>query len=118
MAAVTSPGGGAAGGAGGAHGFEPGHADSVHDAQFDYYGRRLATASSDATVKLFDVLGGGHQHLADLVGHQGPVWQVRAPTARDPPPTPGPAPPAPRAPPSPPRGGGPPLPGREGPPGV
>ena len=53
MAAVASPG--AAGGAG-AHGFEPGHADSVHDAQFDYYGRRLATASSDATVKLFDVL--------------------------------------------------------------
>ena len=98
---MASPG--AAGGAG-AHGFEPGHADSVHDAQFDYYGRRLATASSDATVKLFDVLGGGHQHLADLVGHQGPVWQVRGPTARDPP---GARPSSPPGPPPlpPPRGG-------------
>ena len=28
-----------------------------HDAQLDYYGRRLATASSDRTIKLFDVEG-------------------------------------------------------------
>ena len=29
----------------------------VHDIQLDYYGRRLATCSSDCTVKIFDVVG-------------------------------------------------------------
>jgi hypothetical protein len=28
------------------------HDDMVHDAQLDYYGRRLATASSDRTIKV------------------------------------------------------------------
>lgn len=31
-----------------------------HDAQLDYYGRRLATCSSDKTIKLFDVVGATH----------------------------------------------------------
>ena len=90
--------------AGAAAGFDPGHAGPVHDAQFDYYGRRLATAGADARVKVFDVLSGGGgaaagggapaagagtpQTLGDLVGHEGPVWQVRAPA-----PPPHPAPP-------------------------
>lgn len=56
--------------------FESGHADMIHDAQLDYYGRRLATCSSDKTVKIFDVVGEQHVHLADLRGHEGPVWQV------------------------------------------
>lgn len=29
----------------------------VHDAAFDYYGKRLATCSSDCCVKVFDVVG-------------------------------------------------------------
>ena len=37
--------------------FESGHADMVHDAEFDYYGKRLATCSSDRTIKIFDVVG-------------------------------------------------------------
>eukprot|EP00894_Picocystis_sp_ML_P005393 jgi/Pico_ML_1/55910/g1522.t1 len=37
--------------------FETGHVDAVHDAQLDFYGKRLATASSDRTVRLFDVTG-------------------------------------------------------------
>jgi protein transport protein SEC13 len=57
--------------------FDTAHADMVHDAQLDYYGKRLATCSSDRAIKIFDVLGDSHQHVADLVGHQGPVWQVR-----------------------------------------
>jgi hypothetical protein len=57
--------------------FDTAHADMVHDAQLDYYGKRLATCSSDRAIKIFDVLGDTHQHVADLVGHQGPVWQVR-----------------------------------------
>ena len=32
-----------------------------HDAQLDYYGKRLATCSSDHTVKVFDVVGEGQQ---------------------------------------------------------
>ena len=48
----------------------------VHDAQLDYYGRRLATCSSDRTIKIFEISGEQHTHLADLKGHEGPVWQV------------------------------------------
>jgi WD40 repeat protein len=55
---------------------ESGHQDMVHDAQLDYYGRRLATCSSDRTVKVFDIVGDQQTHLADLRGHEGPVWQV------------------------------------------
>lgn len=32
-----------------------------HDAQLDYYGKRLATCSSDRTVKVFDVVDGEPQ---------------------------------------------------------
>jgi protein transport protein SEC13 len=47
-----------------------------HDAQMDYYGKRLATASSDRTVRVFDVAGQQQQLIAELKGHEGPVWQV------------------------------------------
>lgn len=56
--------------------FESGHADAVHDAVFDYYGKRLATCSSDRSIKVFDVAGEQVTHLADLSGHNGPVWQL------------------------------------------
>lgn len=56
--------------------FDSGHQDMVHDAQLDYYGRKLATCSSDRTIKVFDIVGDNHTHLADLRGHEGPVWQV------------------------------------------
>jgi protein transport protein SEC13 len=56
--------------------FDTGHGDLVHDTQFDYYGRRLATCSSDGIVRIFSVEQEPAQYLADLTGHQGPVWQV------------------------------------------
>ncbi|KAI8469235.1 MAG: COP-II coat subunit [Monoraphidium minutum] len=56
--------------------FEPGHVDMVHDVQFDYYGRRLATCSSDRTIKVFELSGDHRAQIADLRGHEGPVWQV------------------------------------------
>lgn len=56
--------------------FDTGHMDMVHDVQFDYYGRRVASCSSDRTIKVFDVAGGQPTQLADLVGHEGPVWAV------------------------------------------
>ncbi|CAN7137259.1 unnamed protein product [Brassica rapa subsp. narinosa] len=55
---------------------ETGHEDMVHDVQMDYYGKKVATASSDCTIKITGVNGGGSQHLATLTGHRGPVWQV------------------------------------------
>ena len=35
-----------------------------HDAQLDYYGKRLATCSSDRTVKVFDVVDGETQRTS------------------------------------------------------
>lgn len=31
-----------------------GHSDLIHDAQYDFYGKRVATCSSDRTIKIFD----------------------------------------------------------------
>jgi len=56
--------------------YDTGHADTVHDVQLDYYGRKLATASSDRTIKVFDVTGDQLTPLTTLHGHEGPVWQV------------------------------------------
>ncbi|KAJ2774170.1 GTPase-activating protein S13, partial [Coemansia nantahalensis] len=47
-----------------------------HDAQLDYYGKRLATCSSDGTIHLFEVDGKQQKFLEALKGHAGPVWQV------------------------------------------
>jgi len=52
------------------------HEDMIHDAQMDYYGKRLATCSSDRSVKIFEVSGSQYTHAATLQGHEGPVWQV------------------------------------------
>jgi protein transport protein SEC13 len=42
----------------------------------DYYGKRLATCSSDKTIKIFNVTKNTQTHETDLVGHDGPVWQI------------------------------------------
>ncbi|KAH7964690.1 hypothetical protein HPB49_000581 [Dermacentor silvarum] len=42
----------------------------------DYYGIRLATCSSDRSVKVFDIRNGTQKLVADLKGHEGPVWQI------------------------------------------
>lgn len=49
-----------------------------HDVQLDYYGKRLATASSDRMIKIFDVSPDQTQHQlsASIQAHEGPVWQV------------------------------------------
>ncbi|XP_022971254.1 protein transport protein SEC13 homolog B-like [Cucurbita maxima] len=59
------------------HKIETGHQDMVHDVQMDYYGKRIATASSDFTIKIISVSKkSDSQLLASLSGHKGPVWQV------------------------------------------
>lgn len=54
------------------------HKDMVHDSAIDYYGKRLATASSDYTVKIISIGGASARSelLATLSGHYGPVWRV------------------------------------------
>jgi protein transport protein SEC13 len=48
----------------------------IHDAQMDYYGRKLATCSSDCLVKIWEIDENIQKLLAELKGHEGPVWQV------------------------------------------
>jgi len=56
---------------------ETGHSDMIHDAQFDYYSKRLATCSSDRLIKVYDITGDQQYcHVADLGGHDGPVWEI------------------------------------------
>ncbi|KAH3677131.1 hypothetical protein WICMUC_001886 [Wickerhamomyces mucosus] len=52
------------------------HEDLIHDAVLDYYGKRLATSSSDKTIKIFEVENDEHKLVETLRGHEGPVWQV------------------------------------------
>ncbi|KEZ43007.1 hypothetical protein SAPIO_CDS5466 [Scedosporium apiospermum] len=54
----------------------PGHDDMIHDAVLDYYGRRLATCSSDRTIKIFEIDGESQRLLETLKGHEGAVWCV------------------------------------------
>ncbi|KAL4570749.1 hypothetical protein LXL04_026410 [Taraxacum kok-saghyz] len=56
---------------------ETGHTDTIHDVSMDYYGKRVASASSDATIRITSAPTGSNSHpLATLTGHYGPVWQV------------------------------------------
>jgi len=52
------------------------HEDMIHAAQMDYYGKRLATCSSDRTIKIFENINDTLRPVADIKGHEGPVWQV------------------------------------------
>ena len=45
-----------------------GHDDMIHDAVLDYYGRRLATCSSDKTIKIFEIEGDQHRLIETLKG--------------------------------------------------
>ncbi|KAK4884407.1 hypothetical protein RN001_000678 [Aquatica leii] len=55
---------------------DTGHEDMIHDAEMDFYGLRLATCSSDNSIKIYDIKNGAHTLLEDLKGHFGPVWQI------------------------------------------
>ncbi|XAO24354.1 protein transporter SEC13 [Cryptococcus bacillisporus CA1280] len=53
------------------------HEDMIHDAQLDYYGKRLATCSSDRTIRIFNVIKGEAKgEPVILKGHTAAVWQV------------------------------------------
>jgi protein transport protein SEC13 len=59
------------------HRLDTKHGDIIHDIQFDYYSKRLATCSSDRNINIFE-LDGPDQHklIQTLKGHEGPVWKV------------------------------------------
>lgn len=52
------------------------HSDMIHDIQYDYYAKRLATCSSDRNIKIFDVNGDNYINVSTIQGHEGPVWQI------------------------------------------
>jgi len=53
-----------------------GHQDAIHDSQWDYYSRKLASCSSDRTVKVWNVDKGSVTLNATLQHHDGAVWMV------------------------------------------
>lgn len=80
--------------------FETHHSDQIHDCAYDYYGRRVATASADRTVRVFEQRakatresnaaneseekthgerGSGiyGEHVATLTAHDGAVFCAR-----------------------------------------
>ena len=53
------------------------HDDFIHDVRYDYYGKRLATCSSDASIKIWSVDEQGEWHSVEIPkAHQGSVWKV------------------------------------------
>lgn len=53
------------------------HKDLIHDVAFDFYGRRMATCSSDQFVKIWDMREDGEWTCTDSVkAHSGSVWKV------------------------------------------
>ncbi|KAL3074681.1 hypothetical protein niasHT_038154 [Heterodera trifolii] len=55
------------------------HADTVHHVEFDFYGQRVATVSSDKTVCIWDkdTQNGAWRKSASWKKHGGAVWKVR-----------------------------------------
>eukprot|EP01080_Neovahlkampfia_damariscottae_P010535 gene10535-3056_t len=57
--------------------FDTKHEEMIHDIQMDFFGKKMATCSSDRSVKIFDTSNEEEPKLlANLKGHDGPVWQV------------------------------------------
>lgn len=52
------------------------HTDIIHDTVLDYYGRKLATCSSDKTIKIFEIEGEQQKLVTTLEGHDGPIWRI------------------------------------------
>ncbi|XP_054089769.1 nucleoporin seh1 isoform X1 [Zeugodacus cucurbitae] len=53
------------------------HKDVIHDVAFDYYGRRMATCSSDQTVKVWDEDGKGNWiESSNWKAHSGSIWRI------------------------------------------
>jgi len=59
------------------HQLSTSHEDVVHDLSYDFYGKRLASCSSDQHIKVWDESGQGDwKCTADWKAHTGSVWKV------------------------------------------
>ncbi|CAZ82830.1 unnamed protein product [Tuber melanosporum] len=57
--------------------FSTGHDDLVHDVAYDYYGRRMATVSSDQKLKVFDLSDDGEWVLSESIrAHEASITRV------------------------------------------
>ena len=63
-----------------------GHDDFVHDVSYDFYGKRLATCSSDQKIRVWEKTSkdGNQEEWSDpeelgggSTGHAGAVWRVK-----------------------------------------
>ncbi|KNH05304.1 WD40 repeat-like protein [Perkinsela sp. CCAP 1560/4] len=52
------------------------HQAPVHDCQVDYYGKLLASCSSDGTVKVKSLSQNEASTIAEMKGHDGQVWAL------------------------------------------
>jgi WD40 repeat protein len=53
------------------------HDDLIHDLSYDFYGKRLATCSSDQKIKVFDLTEDGTWKLTyEWKAHSGSIWKV------------------------------------------
>ena len=53
------------------------HEDLIHDVAYDFYGKRMATCSSDQKVKVWDQDEAGNWTCsASWKSHYGSVWKV------------------------------------------
>eukprot|EP00406_Dinophysis_acuminata_P011765 CAMPEP_0179229542 /NCGR_PEP_ID=MMETSP0797-20121207/10385_1 /TAXON_ID=47934 /ORGANISM="Dinophysis acuminata, Strain DAEP01" /LENGTH=343 /DNA_ID=CAMNT_0020936609 /DNA_START=67 /DNA_END=1098 /DNA_ORIENTATION=- len=48
----------------------------LHGVNLDYYGKRVAAASADNTVHIWDITDGQQKPCGVLRGHDGPVWKA------------------------------------------
>lgn len=55
---------------------ETGAMGLLHDAQLDYYGKRVAAAAANNTVAVWDITDGQQRPAGTLSGHEGPIWKV------------------------------------------
>lgn len=58
------------------HQIDTNHEEMIHDSVANFYGTRLATCSSDNKIKIFSLNGNQSTFVTELVGHEGPVWQL------------------------------------------
>ncbi|KAL6064696.1 Nucleoporin SEH1 [Balamuthia mandrillaris] len=59
------------------HRFPTEHKDIIHDVSYDFYGKRLATCSSDQRIKVWDLDEHSNWTLtAEWKAHKGSVWRV------------------------------------------
>jgi len=58
--------------------FSTHHEDIIHDLEYDYYGKRIATCSSDHKIKVWDLDGQNKwQCSSEWKAHAGSIWKIK-----------------------------------------